>query len=120
MNASVSTILSESHSIAARSGVTVKCPFCHHKTFSLKGNDLLRKGFHPACGRFITPNRRDGLSPHSLASVLESIYHDFHRELLALKDVPLSEGLQLLGRRGAISPSPFNQGCQPGTPRSLV
>lgn len=97
MNVSVPAILAESHGIAARPGAKVECPFCHYKTFSLKRNDLLRKCFHLACGRSITPNRRDSRSPHNFAGVLEWIYHDFHREFLALKDVPLSEGLQLLG-----------------------
>jgi hypothetical protein len=36
MTASVSAILSESHSIAGQPGATVECPFCHHKTFSIK------------------------------------------------------------------------------------
>jgi hypothetical protein len=102
MNASISAILSEMHGIANQPGSKIECPFCHHQTFSIKCDDLLGKCFHPACGYFITPNRRDGQSRHSLASVLESIYHDF------------------FGHPGANSPSPLNPGCQPATPGSLV
>ena len=70
MNASVSTILAESHGITAQPGAKGECPFCHHKTFSIKRDDLLGKCFHPACGRFITPSRRDGQSLHNLPTVL--------------------------------------------------
>jgi hypothetical protein len=52
MNASVSAILAESHGITAQPGAKVECPFCRHKTFSIKRDDLLGKCFHPACGRF--------------------------------------------------------------------
>jgi hypothetical protein len=88
MNAAVSAILSESHSMAAQPGVKVECLFCHYKTFGLKRDDLWSKCLHPACGLFITPSRRDGQSPHNLASVLEAIYHDFRQELCVPKDVP--------------------------------
>jgi hypothetical protein len=86
MNASVSAILAESHGITAQPGAKVECPFCHHKTFSIKRDDLLGKCFHPACGRFITPSRRDGQSPHNLTNVLKAIYYDFHQELLSLQN----------------------------------
>ena len=67
-NASVSAILSEKHGIAARPGAKVECPFCHHKTFSIKRDDRLGKCFHPACGRSVTPAQfrgicRDGRVP---------------------------------------------------------
>jgi hypothetical protein len=86
MNASVSGILAESHGITAQPGAKGECPFCHHKTFSIKRYDLLGKCFHPACGRFITPNQRDGKSPQNLTNILEAIYHDFHQKLLPLQN----------------------------------
>jgi hypothetical protein len=86
MSASVSAILSETHGITTQPGAKVECPFCHHKTFSIKRDDLLGKCFHPACGRFITPSQRDGKSPQNLTNVLEAIYHDFHQELLSLQN----------------------------------
>jgi hypothetical protein len=104
MNASVSAILAETHGITAQPGAKVECPFCHHKTFSIKRDDLLGKCFHPACGRFITPSQRDGQSPHSLASVLEAIYHDFHQELLALKDAPHQNAYNYLAAERQIHP----------------
>ena len=38
---SVTAILLENHSIAARPGVKVDCPFCHHRTFGIKRDDQL-------------------------------------------------------------------------------
>src|SRR2546428_11387931 len=104
MNASVSATLAESHGITAQPGAKVECPFCHHKTFSIKPDDLLGKCFLPVCGRFITPGQQDGQSPHSLASVLEAIYHDFHQELLALKDAPYQNAYNYLVTERQIHP----------------
>jgi hypothetical protein len=121
MNASVSAILSESHGIIAQPGAKVECPFCHHKTFSIKHDDLLGKCFHPACGRFITPIQRDGKSPHSLDSVLKAIYHDFHQAPLSLKDAPDQNAYNLVTERqihprGSIRvASPVHLGVSHGT-----
>jgi len=104
VNASVSAILAETHGITAQPGAKVECPFCRHKTFSIKRDDLLGKCFHPACGRFITPNQQNGQSPHSLASVLEAIYHDFHQELLSLKDAPYQNAYNYLVTERQIHP----------------
>jgi hypothetical protein len=88
MSTSVTAILSENHHIAARPGVKVDCPFCHHRTFSIRRDDQLGKCFHPACGRFITPTQHDGQYHHSLAQVLEDIFYDFHQALLNLQVAP--------------------------------
>lgn len=104
MNASVSAILRDCYGISAKPGAKVKCPFCHHKTFSLKRDDLLGKCFHPACGRFITPNQGDGQSSQSLANVLAVIYHDFHQALLSLKEAPYRNAYNYLVTERQIHP----------------
>jgi hypothetical protein len=86
MSTSVTAILWESHGIAARLGGKVECPFCHHPTFGIKRDDQLGKCFHPSCGRFITPRQHDRQHRHSLAHVLDDIYHDFHQTLLDLRE----------------------------------
>jgi putative DNA primase/helicase len=80
----VSQILQEDHRISIRPGSKGDCPFCHHTTFSVKGDDRLAKCFHPPCGRFLTVGRDNGQYRFSLTRVLEAIYQDCHHELLAL------------------------------------
>jgi hypothetical protein len=60
--------------------------------------------FNPACGRFITPSQRDSQSPYSLASVFEAIYHDFHQELLGLKNAPYQSAYKYLVTERQIHP----------------
>jgi hypothetical protein len=86
MSTSVTAILWERHGIAARAGGKVECPFCHHPTFSIKRDDQLGKCFHPSCGRYITPRQHDRQYHHSLAQVLDDLYHDFHQTLLDLRE----------------------------------
>jgi len=81
----VSQILHDVHGIAIRPGGKGDCPFCHHTTFSVKGDDSLGKCFHPACGRFLTPRSSNGQYAQSLASVLQHLCDDFHQELLGLE-----------------------------------
>ena len=80
----VSQILHDVHGIAIRPGGKGDCPFCHHTTFSVMGDDSLGKCFHPACGRFLAPSSSNGQYAQSLASVLQTIFDDFHQELLGL------------------------------------
>jgi P4 family phage/plasmid primase-like protien len=86
-NASVSQRLREQYQIDARPGASkLECPFCHHHAFSIKRDDSLAKCFHGSCGRFVTVNGV-GTDTITLSSVLADIYHDFHQELLRLKNV---------------------------------
>lgn len=86
-NASVSQRLREQYQLDARPGASkLECPFCHHHAFSIKRDDSLAKCFHGSCGRFITVNGV-GTDTITLSSVLADIYHDFHQELLRLKNV---------------------------------
>ena len=54
-------ILAKEYNLQARPGAKVVCPFCGHKTFSIRSDDTLVKCFYPACGRFITPFRGAGV-----------------------------------------------------------
>ncbi len=85
-NASVPAILSEKHGIAARPGAKVECPFCHHKTFSIKRDDRLGKCFHPACGRHVTPAQCEAGQGNALFRILEEVFGDFHKALLDLRE----------------------------------
>lgn len=84
MARTISQILLEDHSVSIRPGAKGECPFCHHKTFSVKPDDTLGKCFYPACGRFLTLGRENGQYQYSLARILEALHHAFHQELLRL------------------------------------
>jgi hypothetical protein len=101
---SVTAILLENHSIAARPGDKVDCPFCHHHTFSIKRDDQLGKCFHPSCGRYITPWQHHSQHRHSLAHVLADIYHDFHQTLLDLSEAPYQNAYSYLVTERLIHP----------------
>jgi hypothetical protein len=85
MSTSVTAILLETYGIAARPGDKVECPFCHHRTFSIKRDDLLGKCFHLSCGRYITPTRHDRQYSQGLSQVLNEISYDCHQTLLGLR-----------------------------------
>jgi len=80
----VSQILQENHHLSIPPGSKGECPFCHHDTFSVKGDGRLGKCFHPPCGRLLTVGRDNGQYQYSLARVLEAVYQDCHQDLLAL------------------------------------
>ncbi len=82
MTQSVSQIVMEKFGVEITPGAKSKCPFCAHKTFSIKHDDTLGKCFHPNCGQFITTIAHDKRLKRELHSVLKKIYFDFHRELL--------------------------------------
>jgi len=76
----VTEILFTKYGISAVTGKKLECPFCHHKTLSVKRDDTLAKCFYPACGRYITLYQPSQTS--RLQVVFEEIYHDLHKELL--------------------------------------
>jgi len=82
MTTPVSRTLSERHGIDARPGVKVECPFCHHKTFSIRRDDSLGKCFHPDCGKYITSGSDDGGPDKVLHDILNRVFDEFHRHLL--------------------------------------
>jgi hypothetical protein len=90
-NASVSQILREQYQIEVQAGGKVDCPFCHHYSFSIKRDDTLAKCFHGSCGRFLTVHASGTPDTIALSSVFAEIYHDFHQELLHLKDAAYVE-----------------------------
>jgi P4 family phage/plasmid primase-like protien len=85
-NAGISQLLREQYQVEAHPGAKIACPFCQHRTFSIKPDDTLGKCFHGSCGRFLTVHGAGTSDTISLSSVLAEVYHDFHQELLRLKD----------------------------------
>lgn len=92
-NPSVCAILDAQYGISVRPGQKVNCPFCGHHTFSVKRDDTLAKCFHPACAKFVSCRETEAIS---LTGVLMEIYHDWHQELLQLKDAPYHSAYQYL------------------------
>jgi hypothetical protein len=90
-NPTVSQILREQYHTDAQAGAKLTCPFCQHQTFSVKPDDTLGKCFHPSCGRFVTAHGAGNSGTIALSTVLAEIYHDFHQELLCLKDVAYTD-----------------------------
>lgn len=80
----ITQLLEEKHGITILPGTKGQCPFCHHPTFSVKLDDTLGKCFHPGCGKYITS------APNSSGfyEIMETIFHDWHTELLNLKNKP--------------------------------
>jgi hypothetical protein len=87
----VSQILCEQYQIEAQPGAKIRCPFCHHHSFSIKRDDTLAKCFHGSCSRFLTAHGSGTSDTIGLSSALAEIYYDFHQELLRLKDVAYTE-----------------------------
>ena len=83
-SSSVSQLLHEAYGISARPGQKVECPFCRHRTFSVKIDDTIGKCFHPGCGWFIAADHGDGVGSR-INNLLEEIFFDWHAELLGLK-----------------------------------
>lgn len=86
MKASVTTILFNEYGINAQPGQKVECPFCNHKTFSIKSDDSLGKCFHPNCGRFITAAQYGDHFNGRISQIIEEVYFDFREELFKCKD----------------------------------
>ncbi len=62
MREQVTQILKNRYGIEAQAGKKAKCPFCHRKRFSIKGDDSIGKCFHPECQKVIkSPNGKGGL-----------------------------------------------------------
>src|SRR5439155_7939130 len=104
MTLNVSQILSEKHGISAQPGGKVECPFCQHKTFSIKRDNKLGKCFHPACGHYVTAAQQDCNCRNGLHHTMAEIFEDFHRELLALKDAESNNAYSYLVRERGIHP----------------
>ena len=83
MTPMVSQLLLHRHSLTCRPGQKVECPFCHHKTFSIKRDDSIGKCFHPSCGRFILPEGKDSGQISVMQEPLRTVLADFHTALLA-------------------------------------
>jgi hypothetical protein len=87
---SVASLLEERFGIRMRPGGRATCPFCHHTSFSLKTDDTLAKCFHPSCGQYVTIGHDSG--QYGLSRVLESVYQEWHKALLADSSDPQQAG----------------------------
>jgi hypothetical protein len=86
MNPSVSQIIIDNYQINARPGAKIECPFCKHKTMSIKRDDTLAKCFHPSCGRYITVFSDRNSIRGKVQALLGTMFSDFHRELVLHKN----------------------------------
>ena len=78
----VSEILVNQYGLDVRPGQKIECPFCHHKSFSIKRDDTIGKCFHPQCGRFITPFQSSAYYTRTPYKIFDQIYQELHAELL--------------------------------------
>jgi hypothetical protein len=84
MSMSVSALLTEKYSIDIKPGGKGLCPFCRHRTFSIKRDDKIGKCFHPTCGRYVIPGLLEHSYQNGLDRVMEGIFQDFRASLLEL------------------------------------
>ena len=99
----VSRILQDKYGLQTRPGCKSECPFCEHKTFSVKSDDTIAKCFHPSCGRFVTLASEDGADA-GLLSLLGDIFTDLHGELLGLRDASYTTAFSYLVDERKIHP----------------
>ena len=83
---SVVEILANQYGIHSQPRARIDCPFCSHRTMSIKADDTIAKCFHHDCQRYITVHQADPFYQRSLHSALEVIYQDFHKHFLSLAD----------------------------------
>jgi hypothetical protein len=79
-NGGVSALLADKYGLCVELGRKTECPFCHHKTLSVKRDDTLAKCFHPGCGRFVTPFSTE--HERRIGRVLDEVFRDWHARLL--------------------------------------
>ena len=101
---SVSGILEEKFGIDIPPGRKGECPFCRKKTFSIKIDDSLGTCFHPHCGkRIISGGIYDDRDVY-ISQVLEEIFNDMHRNLLAEKNLQDQNAYEYLLNQRKIHP----------------
>ncbi len=101
----ISKILSDKYGITATLGKKTDCPYCGHKTFSIKRDDSLGKCFHPACGKYITSwsDQNDAGSRHQ--QILKEFYHRCHDSLINHPDESSRRANQYLTEERQIHPN---------------
>lgn len=80
---SITDWLQNNHGIRCRPGSKVKCPFCGHDAFSIRGDDRLGKCFHPQCGHVISPAASGNDHHSAVFQILQQLSLDFHVAILA-------------------------------------
>lgn len=83
---SVSKYIDTEFRIVIKAGNKGTCPFCSHKTFSVKKDDTLGKCFHPDCAKVINICSAKGYTDYK-QEILQKLFDDWHLELLNLKNI---------------------------------
>jgi len=91
MNKSITKLLFDLYGIEAKPGEKVVCPFCGHKSFSIKLDESIAKCFHPSCGKFIKANdgRGEGGTPDKTSANMQSRKGCTLEQYSALKKIPI-------------------------------
>lgn len=105
MSTSVSTLLAEKYAIDIKPGGKGACPFCGHRTFSVKRDDTIGKCFHPTCGRFVTPGMHQRRYENGFHRAMEEIFQDFHASLLELAGADDRNAYSYLVQERRVHPS---------------
>jgi len=78
----VSATLLRLYNITSTPGKKTTCPFCGHRTFSIKRDDTIGKCFHPSCEKCILAGDQESDHNQLLQGILQDFRHDCHRELI--------------------------------------
>jgi hypothetical protein len=79
-------ILLRDFGIISQVGKKTKCPFCGHKTFSIKKDDTIGKCFHPLCGRYLLSSRPNNSIGYEADKLLTDLQYDSHKYLIDNQD----------------------------------
>jgi len=82
----ITEILNQKYGIDVKAGQKCVCPFCRHKTFSIKSDNSIGKCFHPSCGRLILPSFNLSKSQDYAIGFLHHLFILFHSALIDRQD----------------------------------
>ncbi len=85
---SIKAYLSQHHGLSVSKGGKYPCPFCHHATLSVKGDELA-KCFHPSCGKFISQKTVEDAND-LYQELFWEIAHAAHQALMTQGESPSS------------------------------
>lgn len=78
---SISKYIDTEYGIRIKTGNKGVCPFCGHKTFSIKKDDTLGKCFHPSCDKSLSITNISHIKDYK-QEIINKLFNDFHVELL--------------------------------------
>jgi len=116
---SVSHILADRYGIVATPGTKIQCPFCNHKTFSVKHDDSIGKCFHPSYGRFITAFHGEDTGISGLNKLLTEMFVDFHQYLIGQLDNMARTSYEYLSEKRQIHPQVIADSMIGAIPRAM-